>query len=166
MHTVSCFLISSFFHLMYEYVDDKVHDSSFCDLVPIIMSNGLNEVIVIIDETDTNGSVTVIPPKICHSYRGWDPTMGNHLFKVSDYYNACVPVPSCESHMSSDHDGVRRSRFGTDPMQLTSGWSRSDSGALWRVCRVNDPPTVNHHNVLDHGTEWLNREDIPDMTCS
>ena len=158
--------LSSFFHLMYEYVDDIVNDSSFGDLVPIIMCNALNEVIVIIDETDTNGSVTVIPPKTCHSFRGWDPATGIHLFKVSDHYNACVPVPSCESHMPSAHARVRRSRFGTGPTQLASGWSRSDFGASWRACRVNDPATVNHFNVLDPGTDWLNREDTPDITCN
>ena len=49
---------------MYVYVDDKVYSSSFGNMVPMIMFNALNEVIVIIDETDTNGSVTVIPPKI------------------------------------------------------------------------------------------------------
>ena len=68
--------LSSFFHLMYEYVDDKVYDNSFGDLVPIIMSNALNDVIVIIDETDTNGSVTVIPPKNLSFFQGTGSNQG------------------------------------------------------------------------------------------
>ena len=141
--------LSSFFHLMYEFVEDKVYGSSFGNLVFRILSNALNEMIVIIDGTDTNVSVTVLPPQTCHSFRGWDPTMGIHLLKVSDHYNACVPVPSWEQHLPSAHAGVCRSRFGTSPMQLASGRSRFDPGASWRALRVNDPATVKHRNVLD-----------------
>ena len=99
---------------MDEYVDDKAFDNSFCDLVPKIMSNALNEVIVIINESDTNVFVTVIPPQICHCLRGWDPTMAIRLLKKSDHYDAFVPVPSFASRAPSMHTIVGRRRYGTD----------------------------------------------------
>ena len=54
---------NSFFNHMHEYVDAKSYNTSFCDLVPFMMSNILNEVIVIIDENINDTFVTVLSPR-------------------------------------------------------------------------------------------------------
>ena len=141
---------SSFFSLMHEYVDDKAFNNSFCDLVPKIMSNALNEVIVIINESDTNVVVTVIPPQICHSLRGWDPTMAIHLLKKSDHYDAFVPIPSFASRAPGMHTIVGRRRYGTDPMQVASGRCRPDSGPVIMNQSKHAPgPEANGFNDID-----------------
>ena len=53
---------NSFFN-MHEYVDVKSYNTSFCDLVPFMMSNILNEVIVIIDKNIYDTFVTVLSPR-------------------------------------------------------------------------------------------------------
>ena len=61
-----------FFNLMHKYVDDESYSMSFCDLVPIMMSNALDEGIVIINDSIDDFFVTVLSPRTRCLVKLWD----------------------------------------------------------------------------------------------
>ena len=91
-----------FLYLMNEYMIRKVYNTSFGDIVPFIMSNALNEIIVII-ETNSNGPrVMVIKPKNSYhpvSYCYLDRCLC--LIKHTDHYDACVPLHDLDPYDTS-----------------------------------------------------------------
>ena len=91
----------SFFNLLLKYVDAKSYNTSFCDLVPIIMSNVLDEVIVIIDENIDDNFVTVLSPRTCHLNKRRGTSLGIFLLKTSDHYDACIPAHSTDLNVNS-----------------------------------------------------------------
>ena len=82
----------SFFDLMHKYVDDKSHSTSFCDLVPIMMSNALDEDIVIINDSIDDIFVTVLSPRTHRLVKRWDRDSCIFLLKTLDHYDAYIPA--------------------------------------------------------------------------
>ena len=62
----------SFFNFMHKYVDDKSYNTSFSDLVPIMISNALDEDIVIINDSIGDIFVTVLSPRTRRLVKRWD----------------------------------------------------------------------------------------------
>ena len=91
----------SFFNLLHKYVDAKSYNTSFCDLVPIIMSNVLDEVIVKIDENIDDNFVTVLSPRTRHLIKRGGTSLGIFLLKTSDHHDACIPAHSTDLNVNS-----------------------------------------------------------------
>ena len=87
---------NSFFNHMHEYVDVKSYNTSFCDLVPFMMSNILNEVVVIIDENINDTFVTVLSPRNSRAVKLRGTGLGIFLLKTLDHYDACIPRHSLD----------------------------------------------------------------------
>ena len=82
----------SFFNLMHKYVDDKSYSMSFCDLVPIMMSNALDEGIVIINDSIDDFFVTVLSPRTRCLVKRWDRDSCIFLLKTLDHNDAYIPA--------------------------------------------------------------------------
>ena len=82
----------SFFNLIHEYVDDKSYNTAFCDLVPIMMSNALDEDIVIINDSIDDIFFTVSSHRTRHLVKRWDRDSCIFLLKTLDHYDAYIPV--------------------------------------------------------------------------
>ena len=82
-----------FLYLMNVYVIHSVYNTSFGDLVPLIMSNALNEIIVILEKNTSGYRVTVMTPHNSdHSIDHNGRNRRLYLFKHMDHYHACVPL--------------------------------------------------------------------------
>ena len=84
---------------MIEYVDNRCYDSLFCELVPSIMANALNHIIVVINiDNMTPKSKVNVYDFFPQEYENRKPvcTTCTHklgvlvLMRRSDHYDACV----------------------------------------------------------------------------
>ena len=82
----------SFFNLMHKYVDDKSYNTSFCDLVLIVMCNALDEDIVIINDSTDDIFVTVLSPRTRRLLKRWGSDPCIFLLKTLDHYDAYIPA--------------------------------------------------------------------------
>ena len=112
---------------MHEYVDAKSYNTSFCDLVPFMMSNILNEVIVIIDENINDTFVTVLSPRKSRAVKLRGTGLGIFLLKTLDHYDACIPRHSLDLK-------------GNIPV-LTGHYSNSLDPRSHELCNENGPVT-------------------------
>ena len=118
---------NSFFNHMHEYVDAKSHNTWFCDLVPFMMSNILNEIIVIIDENINDTFVIVLSPRNSRAVRLRGTGLGIFLLKRLDHYDACIPRHSLDLK-------------GNIPV-LTGHYSNSLDLRSHELCNENGPVT-------------------------
>ena len=85
---------------MNEHIIRKVYNTSIGDIVPFIMSNALNEIIVI-TETNSNGPrVMVMKPKNSnHPFNYY--YLDRRQIKHTDNYDACVPLHDLDPYDTS-----------------------------------------------------------------
>ena len=95
--------ITEFPYEMEQYINHRVYDTGFCDIVPVIMANVLKDPIIVIDKTYTIYQVFVnCPPdeKYCIDISFSNSDFSNFLVwcRFNYHYDAYVKLQSSVSY--------------------------------------------------------------------
>ena len=116
-------------------INNGIHDTGFCDLIPNIMSNVLNNTINVIDKTESDYNVYVMHPrehKCCtvKTISYFDVSEMKVLLRSGDHYDACVSLkPGAFDHNELDIiNGTSDGVINNKELDVTNPTESSDIG--------------------------------------
>ena len=167
--------ITLFQHQICLYVSWKKYGTSFGDIVPLMLSNALNEIIVVIENSASGYHTAVISPKVENNLSiSYFSDQHLFLYKEGDHFDACVcshpdrlavahiPCKS-ETHVKRIFDN---STTGSDHLLVSESVNSCNAGEPCHVCLMQECVCCMYSTRSNKANEGLSDVSAVDATTN